>query len=82
MQGGKGVRRRVLPDTKVPGNWDSFFRVDANKIELFQYLAMQAVEVYHDYNVILCTQGSDVVSSFETYDTSRANALYTWGSQC
>ena len=71
MQRGKGVRRRVMPDTKVPGNWDSFLRVDANKTELFHYLAMQAVEVHHDDKLIVCTRGSDVVSSSETYDTSR-----------
>ena len=32
---GKGVRRRVLPDTKIPGNWGLFLRVDENKTELF-----------------------------------------------
>ena len=32
---GKGIRRRVQPDTVVPGNWESFLRVNDNKKELF-----------------------------------------------
>ena len=38
---GSGVRRRVLPETEIPTArwWQSFMRVDENKIELFQFLA-------------------------------------------
>lgn len=32
---GSGVRRRVLPDTNIPGNWQSFLGVNENKTELF-----------------------------------------------
>lgn len=35
---GKGIRRRVLLDFNVLGNWESFLRVDENKKELFVYL--------------------------------------------
>lgn len=31
---GKGIRRRVLSDSNVPGNWESFLRVDENKKEI------------------------------------------------
>ena len=32
---GKGIRRRVQPDTKIPGNWEGFLRLDDNKSEFF-----------------------------------------------
>ena len=32
---GKGIRRRVRPDTRIPGDWTAFLRVDENKQELF-----------------------------------------------
>lgn len=35
---GKGIRRGVLLDFNVLGNWESFLRVDENKKELFVYL--------------------------------------------
>ena len=35
---GKGIRMRVLPDTRLPSNWQSFLRVDKNKEELFRFL--------------------------------------------
>ena len=41
---GKGIRRRVRPDTRIPGNWTAFLRVDENKKELFLYL------VEHNWN--------------------------------
>ena len=44
---GKGKRIRVALSTKVPGNWQSFLRVDKNKEELFAELAkcMQHMEL-------------------------------------
>ena len=32
---GKGIRRRVEASSSLPGNWQEFLRMDANKIELF-----------------------------------------------
>ena len=37
----KGIRGGVRPDTRIPGNWTAFLRVDENKQELFLYLAEQ-----------------------------------------
>ena len=42
---GKRIRRRVKPDTKIPGNWAAFLRVDENKQELFLFLADQLGKV-------------------------------------
>ncbi|KAH3875881.1 hypothetical protein DPMN_039163 [Dreissena polymorpha] len=38
---GHGIRRRVQIDTRVPGSWDAFLRVNENKTELFGYLAIR-----------------------------------------
>ena len=35
---GKGVRRRVEPSNAIPGKWDAFLRIAANKVELFSFL--------------------------------------------
>ena len=43
---GKGVRRRVAPTSKVPGNWQEFLRVSENKSELFEFLAIQVMYSY------------------------------------
>ena len=40
---GKGIRRRVRPDTGIPGNWTTFLRVDGNKEELFLYLLLSSL---------------------------------------
>ena len=36
---GKGLRRKVSGDTKLPGNWNDFLRDPINKKELFQFLS-------------------------------------------
>ena len=36
---GRGVRRRVVSEGKIPGNWHSFLRVDENKTELSVFLS-------------------------------------------
>jgi len=38
---GKGIRRRVEGNTSLPGNWQQFLRLDANKQELITFLARQ-----------------------------------------
>ena len=35
---GKGVRRRLTPGSKLPGNWEASLRLDENKEELFEFL--------------------------------------------
>ena len=36
---GKGARKRVTGNSKVPTNWRSFLRNDNNKNELFHFIA-------------------------------------------
>jgi len=35
---GKGVRRRVAPQSKIPSNWQEFLWIDENKNELLRFL--------------------------------------------
>ena len=42
---GKGTRRRVQSDTKIPGNWQAFLRIDDNRKELFAFLAQESVKI-------------------------------------
>ena len=37
----KGIRRRVMGSVILPGNWQNFLKVDANKVELFIFLSQQ-----------------------------------------
>ena len=40
---GKGTRRRVQPNSKIPGDWAAFLRINDNKVELFAYLSHESV---------------------------------------
>ncbi|MES9879584.1 MAG: TCR domain-containing protein, partial [Sedimenticola sp.] len=67
---GKGTRRRVQSHTKIPGNWESFLRVDENKVELFAFLAQQSVTLQGEQNVI-STFGKEVLQNYPREDNSR-----------
>ena len=58
---GEGIRRRVLPTSKIPGNWHSFLRVNENKQELFEFLADGVVSLQTDEKVVVSTRGESVV---------------------
>lgn len=58
---GKGIRRRVKPDTRIPGNWAAFLRVDENKEELFHYLAEQLMTIGPEHGEVISTKGEAVV---------------------
>jgi len=57
---GKGIRRRVEASNALPNNWQDFLRDDANKTELFTFLAKH---ISHMVTVkqIITTTGSGVV---------------------
>ena len=61
---GKGVRRRVDPETRLPTNWQAFLRIDSNKAELFSYLAEKLLTV-HEYQdkQIVTTKGLAALSN-------------------
>ena len=41
---GKGVRRKVSGETKLPGNWMDFLRDSMNKKELFAFLTSKVAQ--------------------------------------
>ena len=70
-QRGKGVRRRVQPDTRLPGNWQAFLRINENKSELFGYLAEQYILVECTPNQqVFSTKGQTVLCSSHREDIS------------
>ena len=42
---GQGIRRRVLSDSKIPGNWHSFLRIKENTEYLLKLLAVEVSEI-------------------------------------
>ena len=68
---GKGIRRRVKSDTKIPGNWAAFLRVDENKQELFDFLADQLGTVDVELGQVISTKGETVVYNRRREDTSE-----------
>ena len=58
-----GIRRRVEPDVKLPGNWADFLRVESNKSELFHYLAEETFYLNPEGKVLLSTQDTLVKST-------------------
>lgn len=55
---GFGQRRKVSPTTRIPSDWKGFLRVDANKSELFNFLAQQVISQP-------IPEGKEIYSTFE-----------------
>lgn len=60
---GEGVRRRVLPDTRIPKNWSSFLSNETNKTELFAFLAEQMTNLDYSPKEVVSTYGQEVKAS-------------------
>ena len=63
MHSGTAQRQRVLSDSPIPSNWESFLRIEENKDELFRYLS-KSMDVY-DTNgkVLVSTYGESVITA-------------------
>ena len=59
---GRGVRRRVTKEGKIPSNWRNFLRVNDNKVELFNFLADKIAHM-STQNVVIVTKEEDAVSN-------------------
>ena len=69
---GSGVRRKVSPSTRIPGNWQGFLRVDENKTELFKYIADRVTDKIDTHEkVVVCTYDETVLTVPDTKDISR-----------
>ncbi|KAK3097011.1 hypothetical protein FSP39_005574 [Pinctada imbricata] len=69
---GKGLRRRVMSDTTLPGNWSLFLRDNENKEELFVFLADELTKIQCDKDVI-STYGSNILHNL--YDETAVEHL-------
>ena len=67
---GKGIRRRVRLDTRIPRNWTAFLRVDENKEELFLYLAEQLTTIETDHGEVVSTKYESVVFNNDRSDSA------------
>ena len=54
------MRRRVTKEGKIPSNWRNFLRVNANKVELFNFLADKIAHM-SSQNVVIVTKEEDAV---------------------
>ena len=84
---GSGVRRRVKPDTIIPGNWTEFLRNDDNKDELFNFLAEELMTIAPEYAEIISTKGEVVLCNKSREDISQVfphanKRKLTRGSSC
>ena len=68
-----GARRRVLPSTMVPRNWQEFLRLDNNKKELLLLFSEQVVKMAIEGRQIIVTKGEEVLCS---PSATRRNKLH------
>ena len=60
---GKGVRRKVSGETKLPSHWIDFLREPSNKKELFVFLTTKISEsTFPPSKAVYATLGESVVS--------------------
>ena len=75
---GSGLRRRVTLSTTIPGNWQSFLRVNENKTELFALLAEQIALMHVDGKEVYSTQDKRILCSPIRADLSTMFSRRSW----
>ena len=55
---GHGVRLKVGPNVRIPGNWSEFLRDSTNKVELFKYLSGEVMQRCHSGGDIYITMSN------------------------
>lgn len=69
---GKGARKKVSEQTKLPRNWNNFLHDPANKQELFTLLSKKVQHFqYPEDKVVVITNGEQVLSS--SHQMQRCN---------
>ena len=69
---GKGARKKVSEQTKLPRNWNNFLHDPANKQELFTLLSKKVQHFqYSEDKVVVITNGEQVLSS--SHQMQRCN---------
>ena len=67
---GKDINRRVRSDTRIPGDWKAFLRVDENKEELLLHLAEQLTTIGTDHGEVVSTKHETVVFNNDRTDAA------------
>ena len=67
---GKGIRRRVRLNTRIPANWTAFLRVDESKEELFLYLAEQLTTIGTEHGEVVSTKHESVIFNNDRTDAA------------
>lgn len=62
---GKGIQEHVKPNTKTPGTWVTFLRVDESKEELFYFLADQLVSVKAVHEQVISPKDDSLVCNVQ-----------------
>ncbi len=65
---GKGIRRRVTAQSKIPSDWQNFLKVEGNKKELFPCLAETTVRA--SSKTIFTNIGNRVITNTTDFDIS------------
>ena len=55
---GHGVRLKVGPSVRIPGNWSEFLRDSTNKVKLFKYLSGEVMQRFHSGGDIYITMSN------------------------
>lgn len=75
---GTGIRRRIRPDTRIPGDCTAFLvflRVDESKQELFLYLAKQPTTIGTDHGEVVSTKHETVGLNNERIDAADLSVI-------
>jgi len=59
------VRRHVVKSATIPRNWQSFLRIDSNKVGLFHFLSEAVINSFDDGSgkMLVVTDGQQVLSA-------------------
>ena len=55
---GHGVRLKVGPNVRIPGNWSDFLHDSTNNVELFKYLSGEVMQRFHSGGDIYITMSN------------------------
>lgn len=73
---GKGLRRKVAGQTRIPSKWLEFLRDPLNKSELFAFLTSKVEE--HPWPIdstVVITSGNHIITSYSISDHAQNNCI-------
>ena len=72
---GLGIHRKVLPNTTIPRNWQTFLRCSENKVELFEFLSKEIVALTVKDVIVISSLNDTTISNcpIDLRDISSVN---------